>query len=111
MARTFYVYILANRARTLYLGMTNDLERRMFEHKTKRVAGFSARYNVDELVYYEELDGPWAAIAREKELKGWLRVRKVRLIEAVNPTWDDLSAGWFGPGARFDLPPVPDARG
>jgi putative endonuclease len=102
--RTFYVYILANASRTLYIGMTNDLERRMFEHKTKRVPGFTARYGIDQLVYYEQCDGPWAAIEREKALKGWLRGRKVMLIESSNPAWDDLSAGWFGSDARFQLP-------
>lgn len=111
MPKTVYVYILANRSRTLYVGMTNDLERRMFEHKTKRVPGFTARYNIDQLVYYEELAGPWSAIEREKVLKGWLRAKKVVLIESVNPNWDDLSAGWFGPAARFKLPAPSDVRG
>jgi putative endonuclease len=109
--RTFYVYILTNHTRTLYIGMTNDIERRMFEHKTHRFPGFSARYNVDQLVYYEKVLGPAAAIEREKAIKGLLRLKKIALIDSVNPGWLDLSADWFGHDARFSLPAPTPHRG
>jgi len=83
--RTFYVYIIASQNRTLYIGVSNDIERRMFEHKTRRVPGFSSQYNIDRLVYYEEVDGPTAAIEREKALKGMLRLKKIAPIESKNP--------------------------
>jgi putative endonuclease len=93
----YYVYILSNSSRTLYVGMTNDLVRRVYEHKQKRMPGFTARYNLMELVYFEEAAHPQIAIAREKELKGWRRSRKVSLVSAANPTWRDLAAddGFF----------------
>ncbi|MCJ7511934.1 MAG: GIY-YIG nuclease family protein [Anaerolineales bacterium] len=90
--RTYFVYIVANRSRTLYVGMTNDLPRRLHEHKHLLVPGFTSKYRIDRLVYLEEADDVQAGIAREKQLKGWLRARKVALIESVNPTWEDLSA-------------------
>ena len=102
--RTFYVYIIASQNRTLYIGVTNDIERRMFEHKTRRVPGFSSRSDIDRLVYYEEVEGPTAAIEREKALKGLLRAKKIALIESMNPGWSDLSEDWFGQDARFSLP-------
>ena len=82
---------MASASGVLYIGVTNDLDRRVFEHKTKRVPGFSARYNVQKLVYFESFGDVRAAIAREKQLKGWLRSRKVALIESTNPQWKDLS--------------------
>jgi putative endonuclease len=93
----YYVYILSNSSRTLYVGMTNDLVRRVYEHKQKRMPGFTARYNLTELVYFEEAAHPQIAIAREKELKGWRRSRKVALVSVANPTWRDLAAdeGFF----------------
>jgi putative endonuclease len=87
----FYVYILASTTRTLYVGVTNDLRRRVYEHKTGIIPGFTARYKVNRLVYFEIADEALAAIAREKQLKGWTRRRKVELIEAKNPEWDDLA--------------------
>jgi putative endonuclease len=89
--RTYFVYILANRSRILYIGVTNDLQRRLYEHKHNLVPGFTSRYRMDRLVYFEETGDVQAAIAREKQLKGWLRAKKVALIESVNPTWEDLS--------------------
>ena len=77
----------------IYIGITNDLERRVGEHKRKAVPGFSARYNLTKLVYFEMFGDVRAAISREKELKGWVRRRKVALIESMNPPWNDLSAG------------------
>ncbi len=88
---SYCVYIVASRSRVLYTGVTNDLERRVFEHKTKLTPGFTSKYNVDRLVYYEDTDDIVAAIAREKQLKSWLRSRKIALIEATNPSWSDLS--------------------
>jgi putative endonuclease len=88
---SFYVYLLASRRYgTLYLGVTNDLVRRVYEHKTKAVPGFTVRYEVDRLVWYETYDEPVPAITREKELKKWRRDWKIRLIEEQNPEWRDL---------------------
>jgi len=92
--RNYHVYILASRSRVLYVGVTNNLERRLFEHKHKLVAGFTSKYRVDRLVYFESTSDVLSAIAREKQLKGWLRARKVALIESINPTWRDLSDDW-----------------
>ncbi|MCU1222866.1 MAG: Excinuclease subunit domain protein [Edaphobacter sp.] len=88
----FYVYILASRSRKLYVGMTNSLIRRMGEHKTGACDGFTKRYAITRLVYFERFQYVNNAIAREKELKDWRRELKVRLIEAGNPTWEDLAA-------------------
>ena len=86
----YYVYLLANRRYgTLYIGVTNDLVRRVHEHRIKAVAGFTARYGVDRLVWFERHDDPISAIAREKELKKWRRDWKIRLIEEQNPDWTD----------------------
>jgi putative endonuclease len=92
----YYVYILANRTRNLYTGVTNNLQRRMYEHKHHLVAGFTSRYHITRLVYYEETSDVQAAISREKQIKGWLRAKKLALIESVNPEWRDLSEDWQG---------------
>lgn len=92
--RTYYVYLLASLSRVLYVGVTNNIERRVIEHKEKSVPGFTARYNVTRLVYYESFDYINDAIAREKEIKHWRREKKIQLIESVNPDWKDLSDGW-----------------
>lgn len=92
--RQYYVYIITNHSGTLYTGMTNDLLRRVGEHKRKEIPGFTARYNITRLVYYEETPDVHSAIAREKQIKGWVRAKKVALIEAANPQWRDLSAEW-----------------
>jgi putative endonuclease len=90
----YYVYLLASRRHgTLYLGVTNNLVRRVYEHKTKVVPGFTKRYNVDRLVWFEIHDEILSAIAREKELKKWRRDWKIRLIEEQNPDWGDLCEG------------------
>jgi len=91
----YYVYILTNRSGTLYVGITNNLLRRLYEHKHKLISGFTERYNIDRLVHYEHTPDVRAAIAREKQIKGWLRVKKVALIEEHNRDWKDLSEGWF----------------
>ena len=90
-----YVYILASRTKKLYIGVTNDIERRAWEHKTGMLEGFTKRYNIHKLVYYEHIDTIRDAIAREKQLKGWLRNKKVALIESSNPEWDDMAEHWY----------------
>ena len=75
--------------------MTNNLERRIYEHKNKLIKGFTSKYNVNKLVYFEETSDINAALAREKEIKGWRREKKNRLVEQTNPSWADLSEGWF----------------
>jgi len=92
--KQYYVYIMTNKSRTLYTGVTNDLERRVYQHKQKLVPGFTTKYNITQLVYFEATQDVRAAIAREKQIKGWLRTRKIALIEAANPEWKDLSIGW-----------------
>jgi len=90
----YYVYLLASKKHgTLYLGVTNDIVRRVHEHRTKAVKGFTSRYGVDKLVWFEIYDSVETAIAREKELKKWLRDWKIRLIEEQNPEWNDLYQG------------------
>jgi len=97
-ARHYYVYILASRiGGTLYIGVTNDLIRRVAEHKSKLIEGFTEKYEVARLVYFEQFDDPDNAIKREKRLKKWNRAWKVRLIEQHNPNWDDLYHGIAGP--------------
>ena len=96
--RHFYVYILASKVGgTLYIGVTNDLIRRVAEHRLKVVEGFTEKYDVARLVYFEQFDDPENAIKREKRLKKWNRAWKVRLIEQSNPNWDDLYPGIAGP--------------
>jgi putative endonuclease len=95
MTRQYYVYIMTNVSRTLYTGVTNDLERRIHEHKQHLVAGFTDRYNVTTLVHYETFTDIRDALAREKEIKGWRREKKIALIEPANPEWRDLSVGLF----------------
>ncbi len=89
--KTYYVYILASKKNgTLYIGVTNDLARRSLEHQAKIVKGFTEKYNIGMLVYYEETNSIEAAIAREKQLKQWHRQWKVNLIQSINPEWKDL---------------------
>jgi putative endonuclease len=91
--KLYYVYILANCHRTLYTGVTGHLARRLFEHRS-RLSAFTARYAINRLVYVESTEDVRAAIRREKEIKGWVRRKKIALIESVNPGWKDLSEGW-----------------
>jgi putative endonuclease len=86
----FWVYILASRSRTLYIGVTNDLRRRVIKHRQQTAGSFTARYKITRLVYSEQFQYINNAIAREKELKHWTRAQKLALINAANPTWDDL---------------------
>ena len=91
----YYVYIMTNKSKTLYTGVTNNLKRRVYEHKHKLVPGFTSKYNITQLVYFETTPDVRSAIAREKQIKGWLRAKKIALIDSANPKWQDLSAGWY----------------
>jgi putative endonuclease len=95
MLKTYYLYIMASRSKRLYVGVTSDLHRRCYQHKTGAFEGFTNRYAITSLVYYEQFAEPMAAIKREKQIKGWLRKRKMELIEGLNPDWKDLSGGWY----------------
>jgi len=91
----FFVYIMASKSRVLYTGITNDLAVRVFQHKTERFDGFTKQYRVHRLVYFESFQYVRSAIAREKEIKHWTRQRRVKLIESMNATWEDLAGSWF----------------
>ena len=92
MTKTYYVYILASKQNgTLYIGVTNDLERRLYEHKNNLIDGFTKRYRVHRLVYYESANDVHAALQREKQLKRWTRKWKIELIEKTNPQWHDFA--------------------
>ena len=94
--RTYYVYIMANKRNgTIYTGVKNNLVRRVYEHKHKLTPGFTSRYGLNRLVYFEETNDMRVGIAREKQIKGWLRRKKAGLIESINPEWKDLSEGWY----------------
>jgi putative endonuclease len=91
----YYVYLITNwNNKVMYVGVTNNLERRIYEHKNKMVKGFTEKYNVSKLVYFEETQDIIAAIAREKEIKKWRRQKKNQLVMNNNPTWKDLSLEW-----------------
>ena len=93
--KQYYVYILTSKSGTLYTGMTNNLERRIYQHKHKLIEGFTSKYNVNRLVYYETYRDVRDAIDREKQIKAWRRSKKIALIETENPKWQDLSEGWY----------------
>ena len=96
MEKSYYVYLLANQNnKVLYIGVTNNIERRVFEHKNKLVKGFTEKYNVNKLVYFEQTSDVYSALSREKEIKGWLRIKKNALVESTNAAWSDLSDGWY----------------
>jgi len=92
--KQYFVYIMSSRTGTLYTGLTNDLRRRVWQHKEKRIDGFTKRYDVTRLVYFEGFGDVHEAIAREKVIKGWRRSKKLALIESLNPKWRDLSEEW-----------------
>ena len=103
MKKQFHVYIMTNRRDgRLYVGVTSNLLRRIQQHKEKRVPGFTAMYNLDKLAFYEPVPDAEQAIALEKQIKGWVRSKKVALIESLNPEWDDLARGWWVVG-QFEL--------
>ena len=96
MGKQYYVYIMTNkRKNVLYTGVTSDLYGRVWQHKKKFVKGFTSKYNINQLMYYEEFDSSYDAIRREKKIKGWTREKKEALIHSVNPTWKDLSEDWY----------------
>jgi putative endonuclease len=92
--KRYWVYIVCSRSGTLYIGMTNSIERRIWEHKSGEFEGFASKYHCDRLVYFESFDDVRKAIDREKQLKGWRRAKKIALIEAPNPRWQDLAEKW-----------------
>ena len=96
--KRYYVYILGSETGTLYIGVTNDLQRRIYEHKCGLIEGFTKKYSVTRLVYYEETPEVNEAITREKEIKKWRRSRQIDLIKSMNSQWKDLSDGWFDEG-------------
>lgn len=93
--KKYYIYILSSISGTLYTGMTNDLQRRIWEHKEGNIPGFTKKYNAKKLVYFEDTRNVNEAIAREKQIKGWVRRKKIDLVESVNSKWEDLSRKWF----------------
>jgi putative endonuclease len=95
VAKAYHVYLLANRSRSLYVGVTGDLVRRLWQHRNHAVPGHTDRYNITRLVHFEQTADVLAAIAREKQIKGWSRGKKIALIESGNPTWEDLAEAWF----------------
>ncbi len=93
--KKYYVYLLTNwNNKVMYVGVTNDLEKRVYEHKNKIIRGFTSKYNISKLVYFEETGDVISAIEREKEIKRWRREKKNRLVNSINPDWKDLSLGW-----------------
>ena len=94
--KLYYVYILSSRRRTLYIGVTGDLPRRLYEHRHKILEGFTKRYNVTQLVYLESTTDVRAAISREKQIKKWSRAKKVALVRSMNPEWKDLAPELLG---------------
>jgi putative endonuclease len=111
LQKTFFVYLLASKSRRLYVGVTSNLERRLFEHKQKLIDGFTESYNIDRLVFFEETNDVRIAIEREKEIKKWRREKKIALIETMNPVWADLSEGWNVDGEKADFSPMkPDSK-
>lgn len=95
MTKSYFVYILASDSGTLYIWVTNDLQRRVYEHKNELVEGFTKTYNCKKLVYFEETNDVHSAIEREKQLKRWNRQKKQNLIKTKNETWSDLAKDWF----------------
>jgi putative endonuclease len=92
---SYYVYILTNKSKALYTGVTNDLKRRVYQHRNKLIPGFTCQYNLSRLTFFEMTTDVRAAISREKQIKGWTRRKKLALIESANPRWRDLSVDWY----------------
>ena len=99
LVNQYHVYIMSSHRGTLYIGVTNNLMRRVYEHRHVLSEGFTKKYNITKLVYYEVTEDINSAIAREKQIKGWLRSKKVALIESSNPYWQDLAEAWYAPNA------------
>jgi len=94
--KQYYVYIMASEAGVLYVGVTNNIKKRVYQHKNHLILGFTDKYNVDQLVHFETMSDACSAINREKQLKKWKREKKAALIDSQNMGWKDLSAGWYG---------------
>ncbi|MGA7295232.1 MAG: GIY-YIG nuclease family protein [Terriglobales bacterium] len=101
--KRYYVYIMASRSLTLYTGITGDIYHRALQHKTGEIEGFTKKYQIDHLVYYETLKYVNNAIAREKQIKAWTRAKRLALIKTMNPTWQDLAEGW-GESIKLQIP-------
>ena len=95
-SKTYYVYILTNQSGSLYTGVTNDLYKRIWQHRFEQGSGFTSKYKVGKLLWFEETDDVSAALTREKQLKNWRRQWKAELIDSVNRAWVDLADGWYG---------------
>jgi len=93
--KTYYVYIMASNSGTLYIGVTSNIKKRVYEHKNHLIPGFTDKYNIDRLLYFEKIGDPASAINREKQIKAWRREKKTKLIDSMNPEWDDLSQDWY----------------
>ena len=93
--KTFYVYIMGSASNTLYTGMTNDITKRVYQHKNHLIQGFTQKYNVIRLLYFETFRSPSSAINREKQIKKWRRQKKLKLIQSTNPNHDDLAKDWY----------------
>jgi len=109
-ARRYYVYIMASRSLNLYTGVTDNIYRRSLEHKTGQIEGFTKRYHINRLVYYEVFKYIDNAIAREKQIKAWTRAKRIALIKADNPTWQGLAEGWGEP-IKLQIPRARDQFG
>ena len=105
--KIYFVYIMSNRSKTLYTGITDSLIRRVREHKLGMGSAFTSKYKLERLVYFERFEDVHRAIGREKEIKGWLRIKKIALIVSVNPAWRDLSAEWHERHAFQPDHPIP----
>ncbi len=91
----YHVYIMTNKSGTLYTGIANNIRKRVYEHKNKLILGFTKKYNISCLIYFETFGDVYSAIAREKTIKGWLRKKKIELIRETNPDWKDLAEDWY----------------
>jgi putative endonuclease len=114
--KQFFVYIMTNAPKpaVLYTGISGNLPQRVWQHKNKLIPGFTCLYNLTRLVYYERFFYPDAAIAREKEIKGWRRSKKIKLIESMNPSWEDLAKDWgneYKPNPAVDQQEIPRPAG
>ena len=110
MEKVFYVYIVASKSRVIYTGFTSNLHGRVWQHKNGFFEGFTRQYRCTRLVWYEAYNTPQRAIAREKQIKGWARAKKIALIEQENPTWEDLASGWYEQAAPKEIVPPPQTK-
>ena len=101
--RQYYIYLLASESRRFYTGITNDLQARVYQHKHPAAETFASRHRIDKLLYFEVVSSPTTAIRREKQIKCWPRIRRVRLVELHNAGWVDLARGWFPGTTQRDL--------